>query len=160
MTSRVRKIPATAAFLAAAICLGLAVVHGVKPVNPTEVDPIRFTPILLIGKIPIDELHPVEVAFENLSSRPIRIVGSGDFCGLHACFTGRGLPLEIPPHERGTIVVETKGTSVGPLSEEVSIYTDVAGQGTLSIRFVGEVIEATGLVPDGPDRTLTSTNLP
>lgn len=108
----------------------------------TEVDsPLGFegafldVPYLIRG-VAMD----VPVAIFNSGREPARLVGSLDYCG-GACYSVRGLPMDIPAGGKKTIMLHIEPRAVGELEEEVTFYSDRPTQPTLILRVLGTIGE-------------------
>ncbi len=117
-----------------------ALVGGVGQVEDRP--PLRFDPDPFVVSFGADWSgeHDFEVAVVNDSGRPARIIGAQEFCAA-ACFSGVGLPTEIPAWGRGRVNLRIKTNKPGPLSNKVVFFTDQPSQPRLTMRVEGTIPE-------------------
>jgi len=96
----------------------------------------------VVGTMRVGERRAVTVELANSSNEPRRVVGVGRMCGLHACYEGLIGPVTIPSRGTGTVRVEVKATSVGPIHDQVTFYTDRGKLGEMDVAFAGQVVPA------------------
>ena len=96
----------------------------------------------VVGSMRVGERRAVAVELANQSDESRRVVGVGRMCGMHACYEGLVGPVTIPPRGTGTVQVEVKATSAGPIQDRVTIYTDTGRLGELDVAFTGRVVAA------------------
>jgi len=96
----------------------------------------------VVGTMRVGERRAVAVELANPSDDPRRVVGVGRMCGLHACYEGLAEPVTIPPRGTGTVRVEVKAMSVGPIRDLVTFYTDRGNLGEMDVAFAGQVLPA------------------
>ena len=84
--------------------------------------------------------YDLEAPVVNESSERIRLVGALEYCA-GSCFSGRGIPTVIEAGGRGRVWVHVQPGGPGPLSGELTFYTDRPSQPTLTIIIEGSVQE-------------------
>jgi len=79
-----------------------------------------------------------EATFEmtNFSGRPVVLLGARTNC---TCTFAKSLPLTLPPHSSGRVLVAVRGDKVGPIAEQVFFLTDSANDPSLAVSVVGQV---------------------
>jgi len=118
-----------------------ALIGGVGQVEDRP--PLRFDPDPFVVPASLDWSgeHDFEVAVVNDSGKPARIIGAEDFCGA-ACFSGIGLPTEIPAWGRGRVVIRVATNRSGTISEKLVFFSDQPSQPRLTMRIEGTIPEA------------------
>jgi len=125
------------------VCLIGCVIALSKGVGQVEDQPpLRFDPDPFVVPTSINwsEEQDFDVAVVNDSDNAARIVGAEDFCGA-ACFSGIGLPTEIPARGRGRVIVRVKTNRPGPISEKLVFFSDQPTQPRLTMKIVGTIPE-------------------
>lgn len=83
---------------------------------------------------------PVVFKVMNKSDRVINILGvSSSTCNPCGCMRICGVPQRIAPRTRGEITVWIEARRVGDFDNEASLFTDIPGATTVSLRVVGRV---------------------
>ena len=123
-------------------CFGPLGADRIDPAIPVEPARIDLASSPSVGTIRVKERRPVAIEFANPTGQPRQILGVARSCGWHVCYEGIVAPTTIPPHGSGSILVDVKGTSVGPIFAEVTIYTDVGNPGEMTVLFSGQVVAA------------------
>ena len=91
------------------------------------------------------DLHPgdqriLSVAFVSRSGRPIRLLGANSHCGRDVCLwiEDSHFPAVIAPYERIELPVRVESKRpADSIHERISIYTDAAGCGELTLSVSG-----------------------
>ena len=105
-------------------------------------EPLRFqpNPVAFPGILEAGREYAVDVDVINTSAEPARLVGSLDYCGS-SCFSARGIPTVIPAMGKGRIKLHVNAGDPGPLSGELTLFTDRALQPILTLNIEGMVRE-------------------
>jgi len=91
------------------------------------------------GERRADETSEVAFRIENLTRKPVRIVGATWSC---TCMSTNDLPLEIPPGERRKVAVDVRPTpKISGTEQRVTFFTDCPDKPVMTVQIVGIVVE-------------------
>jgi hypothetical protein len=90
------------------------------------------------GDQPIDTKTEVSFVLTNLTSRPIKIVGSSTTC---SCTIAENLPMTIVPHGSASVNVAVSiGQELGAVRQDVEFYTDCPNLPSLVVSVAGQAV--------------------
>ena len=125
------------------LCLLGSLAALVAGVGQVEIGPpLRFDPNPFAVTFGADWSgeREYQIAVVNDSGQPARILGARDYCGA-ACFSGVGLPTEIPAWGRGHVNLRIETNRPGAFSNQVVFLTDQPSQPQMTLRVEGTIPE-------------------
>jgi hypothetical protein len=138
LTSFLLGVAAACLFAVGLVCLGRTL--GEVPSDQLQVDesPIR------VGRLRPGETVAVSITLRNRSSKPVRLVGSGDVCTTWGCLAGKGLPAEIRPRSSREVPIELRTSRrgfSGEFSGLIVLYTDSPGNEQIPVPVTGRILQ-------------------
>lgn len=101
--------------------------------------PQIVAPLCEFKNIPAGETAREKITVHNPTSQPLQLIGAMVPCTLCGCASTEGLPVTIPPGQRGTVAVLFKATAAGQFNTEIELYTDNPQQTIVRLQVRGTV---------------------
>ena len=94
-----------------------------------------------VGTLPLNETRVVPVTVVNTASRPLRVIGLPDDCGLNCCVRAQDpQPVSVPAGGQCSIPFTVKARRNGPFEQQREIFVEGNGIQTLIVRVHGEAV--------------------
>jgi hypothetical protein len=91
------------------------------------------------GRVHVGNPAGTTFVLTNYTERPIRLLGATKSCTHGGCTSAENLPITIPPHQSGEVILRLETSTACDYRGGVILYTDCPGRSRIALELFGVI---------------------